>query len=86
MTAFDFAAGKVHVAAMELLLAHGADPNAKDEVRVPLGSLMAGGKREREEGCSAALGPVMRCAQARMSRLHKSCARHDAHNHMKLEK
>ena len=72
--------------AMEFLVAHGADPNATDNVRVPLGSLMAGGKREREEGCSAALGPVMRGAQARMSRLHKPCARHDAHNHMKLEK
>ena len=75
-----------HVAAMELLLALGADLNAKDWVRAPLGSLMAGGKREREEGCSAARGPVVRGAQARMSRPHKPCARHDARNHMKLEK
>ena len=47
MTAFHFAAENGHVAAMELLLAHGADPNAKDPVRAPLRSLLAGEKRER---------------------------------------
>ena len=35
-TAFHFAAMNGHVAAMEFLLAHGADPKAKDEVRAPL--------------------------------------------------
>ena len=34
--AFHFAAEYGHVAAMELLLAHGADPNAKGGVRAPL--------------------------------------------------
>ena len=37
-TAFHLAAENGHVAAMELLLAHGADPNAKDGVRAPLGA------------------------------------------------
>ena len=36
MTALHYAAMSGHVAAMELLLAHGADPNAKDRVRAPL--------------------------------------------------
>ena len=47
-TAFHLTAMSGHVAAMELLLAQGADPTAKDEVRAPLGSFMAGG--ERREG------------------------------------
>ena len=40
-TAFHYAVENGHVAAMELLLAQGADPKAKDEVSAPLGSLMA---------------------------------------------
>ena len=36
ITAFHFAAENRHVAAMEFLLAHGADPKAKDGVRAPL--------------------------------------------------
>ena len=47
MTAFHNAAVNGHVAAMELLLAHGADPNAKNEVRAPLGSFMPWGRKER---------------------------------------
>ena len=47
-TAFHDAAMNGHVAAMEFLLAHGADLNAKDLVRAPLGSLIAKGKGERE--------------------------------------
>jgi len=35
------------VAAMEFLLAHGAEPKAKGPVRAPLRSLLAGEKRER---------------------------------------
>ena len=35
-TAFFYAAMNGHAAAMELLLAHGADPKAEDEVRAPL--------------------------------------------------
>ena len=38
-TAFHLAAENGHVAAMELLLAHGADLNAKDRVRAPLEAL-----------------------------------------------
>ena len=38
-TAFHYAAENGHVAAMEFLVAHGADPNAADEVRAPLGAL-----------------------------------------------
>ena len=38
-TAFHFAAENGHVAAMEFLLAHGADPKAKDWVRAPLEAL-----------------------------------------------
>ena len=49
-TALHYAAMSGHVAAMELLLAHGADPMAKDMVRAPLGSLMAGGGRREERG------------------------------------
>ena len=49
-------------------------------------SLMTWGKGERGSGCSAARGPVMRGAQARMSRPRKPCARHDAQNHIYLEK
>ena len=48
MTAFHLAAANGHVAEMELLLAHGADPNAIDEVRAPLGSFMPWGIGERE--------------------------------------
>ena len=84
--AFVYAAENGHVAAMKLLLAHGADPNAEGPVRAPLEAYWLE-KEGREEGrVSAARGPVMRGAQARMSRPHKPCARHDAHNHMKLEK
>ena len=38
-TAFHLAAENGHVAAMELLAAMGADPNAKDGVRAPRGAL-----------------------------------------------
>jgi len=41
--ALHFAAKNGHVAAMELLLAHGADPMAEDRVRAPPGSLIAKG-------------------------------------------
>jgi len=57
MTAFHFAAKNGHVAAMELLLAHGADPNAKDKVRAPLEALWLG--KEGREGVR-----VQRCTRA----------------------
>ena len=85
-TAFHFAAENGHVAAMEFLLAHGADPKAKDWVRAPLEAFWLEKKGREGEGGRAARGPVMRGAQTRMSRPHKPCARHDARNHMKLEK
>ena len=56
-TAFHYAAANGHVAAMEFLLAHGADLNAKTNVRAPLGSLMTNG--ERREGVR-----VQRCSRA----------------------
>ena len=43
-TALLYAAENGHVAAMELLLACGADLNAMDGVRAPLGSFLTGGK------------------------------------------
>ena len=48
MTAFHFAAKNGHLAAMELLLAHGADPKAKDVVRAPLKTKWLEGKKKRE--------------------------------------
>ena len=83
--AFHYAAKNGHVAAMEFLLAHGADPKAKDWVRAPLEAFWL--EKEGREGVKgAALRPVMGGAQTRMSRPHMPCARHDARNHMKLEK
>ena len=56
-TALHFAAMNGHVAAMELLLAHGADPNAKDRVRAPLEAYWL--EKEGREG-----GRVQRCTRA----------------------
>ena len=52
MTAFHFAAENRHVAAMEFLLAHGADPKAKDEVRTPLEAFWL--EKEGREGVKGA--------------------------------
>ena len=84
-TALHYAAENGMVAAMEALAAMGADLNAATEVRSPLRASCESEKREKS-GCSSARVPVMRGAQACMSRPRKSCARHDAYNHIKLEK
>ena len=49
------AAEKSHVAAMEFLVAHGADLNAKDKVRAPLGSSMTYGGKKRGSKSAAVL-------------------------------
>ena len=46
-TALHYAAENGHVAAKKLLFAHGADLNAKDVVRAPLGSFMTREKGEK---------------------------------------
>ena len=51
-TAFHDAAKNGHVAAMEFLLAHGADLNTTGPVRAPLGSLIAGGKERGRKGAA----------------------------------
>jgi len=51
-TAFHYAAYNGHVAAMEFLLAHGADPKAKDEVRAPLEAFWL--EKEGREGVKGA--------------------------------
>ena len=61
-TAFHYAAYNGHVAAMEFLLAHGADPNAKGPVRAPLEAYWLK-KKGREEG------RVQRCTRA----CHERC-------------
>ena len=61
-TAFHLAAENGHVAAMEFLLAHGADPNAKDKVRAPLEAYWL--EKEGREGVW-----VQRCTRA----CHERC-------------
>ena len=61
-TALHYAAKNGHVAAMEFLLAHGADPNAEDEVRAPLEAYWL--EKEGREG-----GRVQRCTRA----CHERC-------------
>ena len=56
-TAFHYAAENGHVAAMEFLLAHGADPKAEDKVRAPLEAYWL--EKEGREG-----GRVQRCTRA----------------------
>jgi len=51
-TAFHFAAANGHVAAMEFLLAHGADPNAKDWVRTTRKFNDLGGKKLGSKGAA----------------------------------
>jgi len=41
-----------HVAAMEFLLAHGADPLAVSKVHAPIGALWLGGKKRGRKGAA----------------------------------
>ena len=75
-TAIHFAAYNGHVAAMEFLLAHGADPKAEDEVRAPLEAYWLkkeGIMEERVQRCTRAV-PLPEPTEVMPSRALLWCA------------